>query len=104
MKKPILTISSALLLTAIVGGSALSSAEAHERNHHKGQRLDQRLERAERNGAWAQCSPMDRLEDRIDRREDRRDRRHNNGPLDRLEDRLDHAENHRDRNARCGRR
>ncbi len=75
------------------------------------ERLDNRMDRAERNGAWEQGSRMDRIEDRIDRREDVIDRRENRrdeavdlGPrdvfedkLDRLEDRWDRRESLRDR-------
>ena len=67
-------------------------------------RLDHRLDQAERNGAWAQGSRadlledrLDRWEDRVDRREDFRDRAVDLGPLDRLEDRIDRRENLRDR-------
>lgn len=68
------------------------------------ERLDNRLDRLERQGVIKQGSYLDRLEDRIDhreniidRREDRRDRAVNNGPLDRLEDRIDRLENIQDR-------
>lgn len=66
--------------------------------------IDKRLDRAERQGAWAQGGwadraedRFDRFEDRVDRREDRRDRAIDLGPLDRLEDRVDRAENRWDR-------
>ncbi len=68
------------------------------------ERLDNRLDRLERQGVIKQGSYLDRLEDRIDhrenvidRREDRRDRAVNHGPLDRLEDRVDRLENIQDR-------
>lgn len=68
------------------------------------ERLDNRLDRLERQGVIKQDSYLDRFEDRIDhreniidRREDRRDRAVNNGPLDRLEDRIDRLENIQDR-------
>ena len=68
------------------------------------ERLDNHLDRLERQGVIKQGSRLDRIEDRIDRREnkidrreDRRDRAVNNGPLDRLEDRVDRLENVQDR-------
>jgi len=92
----------------ILAIAATFSAPAALAGPHKAaqklERLDNRLDRAERRGAWAQGSRLDhiedridRFEDRVDRREDRRDRAVNNGPLDRLEDRVDRLENKADR-------
>ncbi|MEL6324406.1 MAG: hypothetical protein AAGJ29_12550 [Pseudomonadota bacterium] len=70
----------------------------------RAQRIDKRLDRAERRGNIEQGSRADRVEDRfdrfedrLDRREDRRDLAVNNGRRDRLEDRRDRAENVIDR-------
>ncbi|MEL6829086.1 MAG: hypothetical protein AAFO63_03005 [Pseudomonadota bacterium] len=70
----------------------------------RAERIDNRLDRAERNGAWEQGSRADRVEDRfdrfedrVDRREDVRDRAVTLGPRDLIEDRIDRAENVLDR-------
>jgi len=67
-------------------------------------RIDRKLDRAERRGVIEQGSRADKVEDRfdrfenrVDRREDRRDRQVDLGPRDRIEDRIDRAENVYDR-------
>lgn len=91
-----------LLTLALVASMAAPVALAGPAERFE--RLDNRLDRLERNGVIKQGSYLDRLEDRIDRREnkidrreDRRDRAVNLGPRDRFEDRLDRLENVQDR-------
>lgn len=91
-----------IMSIALVAAMAVPMASAGPAERFE--RLDNRLDRAERNGAWAQGSRadhfedrIDRIEDRIDRREDIRDRRVTHGPLDLIEDRLDRLENVADR-------
>lgn len=94
MKKLIsLAIAASLLAPVALAGPA-----------ERAERIDNRLDRLERQGVIKQGSRLDYIEDRfdrwenkIDRREDRRDRAVNNGPLDRLEDRIDRLENVQDR-------
>lgn len=80
-------------LTSIAIISALAAPVALAGPAERFERLDNRLDRLERQGVIKQGSYWDRVEDRIDRREnvidrreDRRDRAVNNGPLDRVED------------------
>ncbi|MEM8921474.1 MAG: hypothetical protein AAGB25_08885 [Pseudomonadota bacterium] len=91
-----------LVATALIAAFAAPTALAGPAERLE--RIDNRFNAAERNGAWAEGSRadyvenrFDRFEDRVDRREDVRDRSVNNGWRDRLEDRLDSAENIRDR-------
>ncbi|MHA7858844.1 MAG: hypothetical protein ACX94D_12230 [Henriciella sp.] len=91
-------------LTSIAIISALAAPVALAGPAERFERLDNRLDRLERQGVIKQGSYWDRVEDRIDRREnvidrreDRRDRAVNNGPLDRVEDRVDRLENVQDR-------
>ena len=93
-----------LKLTTITLIAALASPIALAGPADRLERLDNQLDRLERQGVIKQGSYWDRVEDRIDRREnvidrreDRRDRAVNNGPLDRLEDRVDRLENIQDR-------
>jgi len=90
--------------TSIILATALIAPAAFAGLPERAERIDNRLDRLERQGVIKQGSPADRLEDRfdrfenrVDRREDRRDRAVNLGPLDRLEDRIDRRENVRDR-------
>jgi len=91
-----------LVSVALVMG--LASPIALAGPAERAERVDNRLDRAERNGVWAQGSRadiaedrFDRFEDRVDRREDRRDRAVTLGPRDLIEDRFDRAENVIDR-------
>ena len=93
-----------LKLTSLAIIAALAAPIALAGPAERFERLDNRLDRLERQGVIEQGSYWDRVEDRldrreniIDRREDRRDRAVNNGPLDRLEDRFDRLENIQDR-------
>ena len=93
-----------LKLTTLAIVAALAAPIALAGPAERFERLDNRLDRLERQGVIKQGSYWDRVEDRldrreniIDRREDRRDRAVNNGPLDRLEDRIDRLENIQDR-------
>lgn len=93
-----------LKLTSIAITAALAAPIALAGPAERFERLDNRLDRLERQGVIKQGSYWDRVEDRIDRREnkidrreDRRDRAVNLGPLDRLEDRIDRLENIQDR-------
>lgn len=93
-----------LKLTTLAIVTALAAPIALAGPAERFERLDNRLDRLERQGVIKQGSYWDRVEDRldrreniIDRREDRRDRAVNNGPLDRLEDRVDRLENIQDR-------
>lgn len=93
-----------LKFTTIAIVAALAAPIALAGPAERFERLDNRLDRLERQGVIKQGSYWDRVEDRIDRREnkidrreDRRDRAVNNGPLDRLEDRVDRLENIQDR-------
>ena len=93
-----------LKLTTLAIAAVLAAPIALAGPAERFERLDNRLDRLERQGVIAQGSYWDRVEDRldrrenvIDRREDRRDRAVNNGPLDRLEDRVDRLENVQDR-------
>jgi TolA-binding protein len=93
-----------LKLTMIAVTTALLTPVALAGPAERFERLDNRLDRLERQGVIKQGSRLDHIEDRIDRREnkidrreDRRDRAVNNGPLDRLEDRVDRLENLQDR-------
>ena len=93
-----------LKLTSLAIVAALAAPIALAGPAERFERLDNRLDRLERQGVIEQGSYWDRVEDRldrreniIDRREDRRDRAVNNGPLDRLEDRVDRLENIQDR-------
>lgn len=93
-----------LKLTTVAIITALAAPVALAGPAERFERIDNRLDRLERQGVIKQGSRLDYLEDRfdrrenkIDRREDRRDRAVNHGPLDRLEDRLDRLENVYDR-------
>jgi hypothetical protein len=89
-------------LTSIAIISALAAPVALAGPAERFERLDNRLDRLERQGVIKQGSYWDRVEDRIDRREnvidrreDRRDRAVNNGPLDRV-DRLENVQDRRE--------
>jgi len=89
-----------IIATLAAGAGAPALAGPPERVD----RIDRRLDRAERLGFIEQGSRADRVEDRfdwvenrIDRREDQRDLRVDLGPRDRIEDRIDRAENVYDR-------
>ncbi len=93
-----------LKLTTLALVAAMTAPIALAGPAERFERIDNRLDRLERQGVIKQGSRLDYLEDRfdrrenkIDRREDRRDRAVNNGPLDRLEDRVDRLENLQDR-------
>ncbi len=93
-----------LKLTTLAIVAAMAAPIALAGPAERFERLDNHLDRLERQGVIKQGSYWDRVEDRldrreniIDRREDRRDRAVNNGPLDRLEDRIDRLENIQDR-------
>lgn len=93
-----------LKITTIALVTALASPIALAGPAERFERIDNRLDRLERQGVIKQGTRADRIEDRfdrwenkIDRREDRRDRAVNHGPLDRLEDRVDRLENIQDR-------
>jgi hypothetical protein len=88
----------ALVASAIIAPTALAGPA------ERAGRIDHRLTLAEVNGAWAQGSRADHIEDRLDRREDVIDRRENRrdeavdlGRWDVIEDRLDRREDRRDR-------
>ena len=93
-----------LKLTTLAIVAALAAPIALAGPAERFERLDNRLDRLERQGVIEQGSYWDRVADRLDRREnildrreDRRVRAVNNGPLDRLEDRVDRLEDIQDR-------